>query len=126
MEEEKKKNELLVKLHLRVFCVGIRQMDSTKRILLERYVYRKSIFHSFMDSELLENVPGTMKKFIEIITPKRELLENNRRQKMHLFFEAVSEVRSKICKKHQNDEKHEEPYYKTILSFIKSFIGGFH
>ena len=113
--EEEKKNELLVQMHLRIFCVGIRQIDSSKQILEKRYVFGKSIFQTFMDSELLEFVPIAMEKFNEIVYPKEELLEKDENLEENLFFEAVSEVRSKMCENQpQNDEKQEQQTNKTI------------
>jgi len=119
-EEEKKKNELLAQMHLRIFCLGIRQMDSTKRILLNKYtIDTKKIFHTCMFSDLLKIVPGAMKKFDEIIAPKEELLkEKNLKQKMDLFFEAVSEVRSKMCEKQEENKKNEGPN-KTVSQHEK-------
>ena len=110
MDEKKTKNELLAQLHLRIFCVGIRQMESTKRILFQRYSL-KGIFRTNMDAELLEIVPEAKKKFNEIIEPKEELAKNNEHHlKMKLFFEAVSEVRCKICDEmQQHKKKQEEP-----------------
>ena len=123
--EEEKKNELLAQLNLRTFCVGIRQMDSSKRIF-SRTVNRNGIFHSYMASELLEILPGAMKKFNEIIAPKAKLLKKNWHQGNKLIFEAVSEVRSKICDERQWQNEKQEQKNKTIFSSIKSFFGFHH
>ena len=107
-------------MHLRIFCVGIRQLDSTKRIFSESD-NEKSIFHANMAPDLLQIVPGAMKKFNEIIAPKEELAKKDMHQEENLFFEAVVEVRKEICEKQQHNEKYEKPK-KTISTFIKSLF----
>jgi len=120
---EEEKNDLFAQLHLRTFCVGIRQMDSTKQIL---YIneFRRKTFHAIMAAELLECVSGAMKKFNEIIAPKEELAQKNPHEKKNLFLEAVSEVRREICEKQQNYEKYEQPK-KTFFSYITSKLPNF-
>ena len=112
-EKKKKKNELFAQLHLGIFCVGIRQMDSTKQILDKTNIVQRSINHSFtfMVSELLENVPGAMKKFNKIIAPKEKLLKENPQQQNEIFFQVIlRELGS------------QKIFFKKFLKFVS---GGF-